>query len=288
MKISAYLLRACLIVVAQLPFWIIYMIADIIYFLMYYIVKYRKNIAFENIKNSFPQKTLKEREIIAKQSYRNLAYNIVEYVKLNSLSAREIMKRCKYTDLSVIEKYWNQKKSIIAVVGHFNNWEWPGISLLLQTKYQFYGVYKPITNKSVEYNVLKVRTKFGGQPVVMKQIYRHLLRNKDIPYVCYLASDQSPHISEVDYYIQFLNQDTPIYQGVEKLAKQLDLGVIFITPTRIGKGFFDIKITDLCSNPKETKDGEITALHAQQLEKEIIVNPGGWLWTHRRWKHKRF
>ena len=269
-----------------MPFRILYGMSDITYFIAYYIIRYRRKIVFENLRNAFPEKSDKELEKISKSFYSYLCDLIVETIKNLTISKKASLARCKIKDVDVFEKLYSQNKNIILVIGHFGNWEWAGYSLSLSIKHQSVVIYKPLSNKYFNQFIYKIRTRLGAKLIPMNDTFREMVNNKDNLNVTTFIADQTPP-PDGAYWTNFLNQDTPIFQGTEKIAKKLNYPVIFMSVNRLNRGYYEVSAEMLCENPANTSDGEISELHTRMLEKEIRKNPQFWLWSHRRWKHKR-
>ncbi|MCK4664494.1 MAG: lysophospholipid acyltransferase family protein [Bacteroidales bacterium] len=287
-KISFYIFLFFIRLISLLPFKILYIISDFIYFLLFYIIGYRKKVVFENLKNSFPDKGNKEIIKIAKKFYRHLSDIFIETFKLTQISKKEISRRVKFKNLEIIDKYYKQSKSIIIVFGHYGNWELT-FHFPLFSNYKSLPVYKPLHNKSFDKFLYNIRSKFGAEPVSMNEIYKKIISYKKQGKLILTAfvTDQSPLKSEIQYWTKFLNQDTPVYLGVEKIAKKFDFPVIYLHMQKIKRGYYDIYFYELFENPSKTKQYEITNKHVKALEKEIIKDPQYWMWSHRRWKHKK-
>ena len=258
-----------------------------LYIILYYIISYRKKVVYTNLKNSFPEKSEKERKAIAKKFYKHLADLFIENITIHFIKEKEILKRVKFTNIEILTNYYKQNKSVIAVLGHYGNWEYY-LGMPLITKYLFVGVYKKLSNKLFNKLFIKTRSKFGAEPVEMHNTLRTLIKyanEKKLNFAGFV-SDQTPTKSESHYWTKFLNQDTPVFLGVEKIAKKTNQPVVFLYMRKVKRGYYQVEIIKLFDNPKETKEHEITECHVKLLEKIIKEEPAYWLWSHRRWKHK--
>jgi Kdo2-lipid IVA lauroyltransferase/acyltransferase len=273
---------------AFLPLRVLYVFSDLFYYLIYYLIKYRKRVVFDNLRNAFPEKSEQEIEKIAKKFYRYLVDVYIENIALLHMSDKQILKRVKFKNLEYIEDCYRRKLSGVAVLAHFGNWEWvPCISLV--TKYKVLYVYKALNNKYFDRYMIKMRKKFGGHPVLMSHIYRDVtaLTNEKELFMTGFIADQSPMRHEIQYYANFFNQGTPVYMGPEKIAKKTNEVVLFLKMARIKRGYYEVEVIPLFENSKDTKPYEITDAHVALLEKIIRENPEYWLWSHRRWKNKK-
>ena len=274
--------------IALLPLRVLYFFSDLLYPIVYYIVKYRKKVVYENLRNSFPEKSDKEIEQIAKKFYRYFCDLLLETVKLLHFNPNELVRRFKFRDTSLILEEFNKKKHILAVLGHYGNWEW-GLSLGMQIPYNFVGIYKPLTNKYFDALMIRLRTQFGSEAVPMKQTARALttyIQQGRLTVLNFIA-DQSPYGSEIQYWTTFLNQDTPVFLGVEKFAIRTHQPVYFFSINRVKRGYYEVDVIKLCDDASLLAPHELTEMHVRHLENYIQKSPETWLWSHRRWKNKR-
>ena len=274
--------------IALLPMRGLYILSDLLYPIVYYIIKYRRKVVYENLRNSFPEKSNKEIEQIAKKFYRYFCDLLFETIKLLHIPPDELVRRFKFRDTSQILKEFEHKKHILAVLGHYGNWEW-GLSLGLQIPYNFVGIYKPLTNKYFDELMIRLRTQYGCEAVPMRQTARALntyIQQGRLTILNFIT-DQSPYSSDIQYWTTFLNQDTPVLLGVEKFAKKTRQPVYYLSIIRVRRGYYEIEFEKLCDDCSTLENHELTEIHVKALEKLIRSAPEYWLWTHRRWKNKR-
>jgi KDO2-lipid IV(A) lauroyltransferase len=281
-KLSSVLLSLA----AALPLSILYLFSDGLYYLLYYLIGYRLQIVSTNLQNAFPEKTPLQRKKIAKKYYRYLSDLIVETIKMKSISKKEIMKRMHLLNPELVHQYLNNNQAIILVTGHYGNWEWgiPRISLFSDSPNLI--IYKPLSNKGFEDIFNKMRTRFGGIMVPMKNTLRKILEHKNIPHISVFLSDQTPTPDASDYFVDFLNQPTLVFKGIEKIAQKTNYPVVYCHIDRVKRGYYHAEFTTLVEKPKLTVENEITILHNKFLEEIIKEKPELWLWSHKRWKHK--
>ncbi|NTW34469.1 MAG: hypothetical protein HGB12_17920 [Bacteroidetes bacterium] len=288
MIIFNYLLTAFIWLLSILPFFILYGISDFLYIIMYYIIGYRKKVVFENLRYTFPDKSEKEIKKIAHKFYRNLCDLIVEIIKAKTISSDALLKRLNYKNIDILDKYYNEGRSVLAICGHIGNWEWIGITIKLFLKHKGFAVVKPLTSNFWNKYMTKLRLRFAKEGLVpFKQIFRVLVKNKNFTTFTMLAGDQTPTKSEIEYLTSFLNQDTAVFLGTEKMAKSLNLVVLFLNIKRVKRGYYEIEFSVLTEEPQKTENFEITEMHVKALENVILTHPDNWLWSHRRWKHTR-
>ena len=269
-----------------LPFWVLYAFSDVLYLILYYIVKYRRKVVYNNLKNAFPQKCEAERKAIEKKYFRFLADNIVETVKMLSMSEKTIKKRYRVNNPEEMTKHFDAGKSIVAVTGHYGNWEWGSLILSATFKEPLIIVYKPLTDKRFEGLMNGMRSKFGAIMVAMKQTLRKITEFRKQTFYTVLLGDQTPARVETKYFTTFLNQPTAVFLGVEKMAKMLNSPVVYCSSNRLKRGYYECTFETLIEEPGKTGEYEITDLHTRCLEQTILDRPELWLWSHKRWKYK--
>ncbi|MGZ3767230.1 MAG: lysophospholipid acyltransferase family protein [Mucilaginibacter sp.] len=275
-----------LVLVSFLPFWLLYIISDVLFFILYYIFGYRVKVVRENLQNSFPEKTVNERKLIEIKYFRYMADLVVETIKGFSISAKEVQRRMRPTNPELMEHYFKQGKSIIAAAGHYGNWELAALSFGLLTDKRRIIVYKQQSNAVFNDFFNKTRSRFGATMISMKQTMRKMVEYKNETTFTVLASDQTPTKHEANYFTSFLNQPTAVFLGIEKLSKAINSVVIFYRIDRIKRGYYTYTFVPLVEDPKETGPYEITEIHVKYLESLIKEKPEYWLWSHRRWKIK--
>lgn len=271
-----------------LPLRVLYVFSDFIFLLLYYFPTYRRKVVATNLKNAFPEKSDEELKSIEKKFYKHMADIFIETFKLVHMSEKEQKKRFTYNNIEIIDKLRQEKRDIIAVLGHYNNWEWPTL-LPFFLKYKIVIIYKPLQNKYFNGFINKQRSKHGIVLTPMSQIIREIInyRKNDINTLSVFLSDQTPAKGEIKYWTTFLNQDTPVYLGVEKIASKYDMAVVFFHIQKVKRGYYNLNIELLFDHTAGLPDHLITEAHTRKLEDIIREKPEFWLWSHRRWKHKR-
>lgn len=271
-----------------LPLQVLFVFAWLIYIVVYYIAGYRKKVVFKNLKNSFPEKTDKEIKILAKKFYKHLCNYFFESLYMLNMSGEEVKRRYKPLNPELIEELYAKGKDAIAVTSHFGNWEWAA-SGWIQMPYKTIGIYKPLSNKLFDKLMVYLRSRYGSPVEPMKHTLRAIAGSKKNgdTFILYLIGDQRPMKSEINLWINFLNQDTPVITGPEKLARKFDLAVIFIDVMLIKPGYYTLTYRLVTDTPKETEEFEITKKYFRLVEEQIARKPELYLWSHKRWKHKR-
>lgn len=269
-----------------LPFWLMYAVSDLLYVLLYYTVHYRRWVVYENLKNAFPEKSENEIHRIQRKFYRHLCDLVVETIKSVSISEKQLRKRVVLTNPEVIVNYNVLGRSLVAIGGHYCNWEWAGQNFPFYTDKKFLIVYKPLSNAIFDQFFQRARARFGTIPVAMNRAMRGLVKLRNEQPAIALLGDQTPSREELDYFVDFLNQKTPVFLGVEKIARATNSVVLYYDMQRVKRGYYTYTLYTLFEEPKQTAEYEITKAHVKFLENIIKREPAYWLWSHRRWKFK--
>ena len=279
-----YLLLILLWIFSLLPIQILYLISKIIRFIVYDILCYREKVVIDNIQNTFIEKSQTEVIKLKNNFYDYFFELIVEIIKLLSISNNELNKRFTFSNINVIKQALKKNKSVIVVVGHYGNWEWAlrSASNLIDTK--IIGVYKRINNTIFEWLLLKIRSNTNVLPVEIKSLPRELVNNNEKK-IYAIVADQSPTLEQSNVRINFLNRDTLVYTGVEKISKKYNIPVFYLNIKLTSKGYYESTFEEIKSKNINGKKLEITKEFFSKLENQIKSEPRLWLWSHKRWKH---
>ncbi len=285
MKIRNFLLNILLSFLASLPFGLLYLLSDLLYFVVFYIIRYRRKIVFDNISRSFPDKRQEETRRIIKQFYKNYSDVIVEVIKSQKMSRSEIEKRVHFTNQGIFDQFFVKKKNVFASLGHCGNWEWVGNKIALFLKHEGGAVYKPILDKYFDDFMIAQRQKYKNTLMIdYRKVFKTLVSLRKKLYTVFVLGDQSPALHENDYFVNFLGRKTAFYNGMEKVARALDYAVVYLDIIRKKRGFYQVEVKVITESAANTKPDEITLKYVQLLEHSIINRPDDWLWSHRRWK----
>ncbi|TXK28430.1 lysophospholipid acyltransferase family protein [Pontibacter qinzhouensis] len=274
-----------------LPLPVLYVLSDFFYLLVYHLIGYRKKVVWQNMRNSFPEKGEQEIARLAKAFYRQFADLVVEILKLRTMSADEMRRRIVFSNQEVLDQFVRQGTPVITMGSHSGNWEWVLSAGAVQFGFPAEGIYKPLHNAFFEEYMLSTRTRLGARLIKMKDTMRDFVRNRKVPRVIAMLSDQTPPYGEIQYWTTFMNQETAFFVGAEKLANTFGYPVLFLDVDRIARGRYHLRF-EVLSDGKTKPDlpgceYPITEAFARTLEKSIQRSPANYLWTHRRWKHKR-
>jgi KDO2-lipid IV(A) lauroyltransferase len=274
--------------ISKLPFALIYGISNGLSFVLNRVLKYRKKIIIQNLTNSFSTYSEAEIKTVTDNFYNHFADLILEGIKMLSLSKKQVMQRYVCKNPEILTPYFEQKKSVILVSSHYNNWEYMVLSLDMQFKHHGVGVGKLQKNKKFDEILNSYRQRYGTE-VVFKHNIRETFETYEqqhLPTAYMMLFDQSKK-SKKSYWTTFLNQDTDFIFGPEYFAKKYDFPVFYYNVKKIKRGFYEFDLTPVSEHPNQTEYSEITEKCVRILEQTINEKPQYWLWSHRRWKRKR-
>lgn len=286
-KVGFLLLKAWAFMVAINPFWLLYAKSDFYFFLIYHVLHYRRKVVRENLLRAFPNKDVTEINAIEKRFYHNLCDLAVETFKLKRMTADDIVKRVAVTNPEVVEALCAQQKSFFYAFPHSGNWEWFGKRMQTLSGHHPMALYKKAHNASFDRFLLEMRSNLPVEMIESDAALRTLARRSDSLDAVLILADQSSFGLESDYWNVFLHQETCWFTGLERMSKFLDYAVVFVAMKRIGRGRYELTFQTIADQPKATEKGFIMEQYSQHIERFIHEQPDNWLWSHKRWKHKR-
>ncbi len=278
--------RFFVLLFAIVPFWLLYIFADFLYFILYVVFKYRVSVVRDNLKKSFPEKSSAELKKIERLSYKNLTDITVESLKAFTMSKEQIYARHKVINEDELRYLYDKCGGIIALPNHYGNWEWGAMSCM-QLEWQGVALYKPLSNKHLNTYVKRNRSRLGTDLISIYDTARNFVENKDKKKNYIMASDQSPSNAKKAYWVNFLGRETAFLHGPELYARKYNYPAVFIDIQRIKRGYYELNLSVLTDEPQTLKDGELTQMLASKLEEVIRKKPENWLWSHKRWKLSR-
>jgi len=269
-----------------MPFPLLYVFSDFLFFVMFRLVGYRRKVVFDNLKNSFPEKEEKELNEIEKKFFKHFCDLIVESIKGFTISEEEVLKRMTYSNKEVLENLAKKNKSVTFIGGHFGNWELLAVTIAQTIPHTVKALYTPLKGKYWDDKITASRSRFGLKMFTIQNV--KVLRDSlegELSAVIF-GSDQSPSNPKRAYWLKFLNQDTGVQFGAEKHAKDFDTAVIYGAITKNKRGYYNTEFIQLFENVGDLEYGAVIESFSKTLEEKIRENPHYYLWTHRRWKHK--
>jgi KDO2-lipid IV(A) lauroyltransferase len=274
--------------ISILPFRILYVFSDMVYVLVYHVIGYRKKVVRKNIAMALPHLSEKERLNIEKKSYHHLCDMFLEMMKTMTISEKEMNKRFVFTNLELYTALEKKQKSIAVMIAHYATYEWV-ISMNRKIEFEGFAIYKKVNNKYFDKLVRNIRSKFKATLITTSQTIPVIKENESLGHrgVYGFASDQSPQESKAFHWQKFMGIETPVYTGAEMLVKRFDMNVIFLRVKKVKRGYYEATFELMFDNPKAIPDYQISDEFLRRVEKQIYEAPEYYLWTHKRWKHRK-
>ncbi|MCD0465912.1 lysophospholipid acyltransferase family protein [Flavobacterium sp. ENC] len=273
--------------ISILPFRIFYWFSDFVFFLVYYVLGYRRKVVRENLALALPHLNLAERKVIEKKFYQHMCDMFLETIKTMGISPEEMDKRFQITNLDLIKEYAKKGKSVILVASHYASYEW---LLTMNTKIDFKGiaVYKTLANPYFDRLVRRIRSKYDTELIETRKAIPLMAQNQRAAILSMygLASDQSPKLDRIFHSMKFMGVEVPVHTGAEMLAKKYDLSVIMVKVKKVARGYYEATFLPIAENPNDYANFDLTEKYLREVEKQILEAPEYYLWTHKRWKHR--
>lgn len=288
-----YLVYGVLWLFSLLPMWVHYLIADGIYLIVYRLVGYRKKLVRKNLTDSFPEKTAEELQTIEKGFYHWFCDYLVETIKMMTISEKNLKRRMAFKDTKEADEILESGQSIALYLGHYCNWEWvTSMPLWITPKAHCGQIYHVLENAAFDKLFLKLRERWGAESIPMAETLRRVAtyRKQGQPIMIGYISDQVPFWNNIHHWLNFLNHDTPVLTGTERLARGAGHAIFYLDMHRVRRGYYEATLKLITRDPKQTKDYELTDAYFRMLEESIRRDPVCYLWTHNRWKrtHEEF
>jgi Kdo2-lipid IVA lauroyltransferase/acyltransferase len=269
--------------ISLLPMKILYAFSSFAYMLVYHLFSYRKTIVIQNLSRSFPDKNYSEIEYYVKEFYRSFTDHFMEIIKTISISKEKQSEKVNVINPEIISNLISQDKNVFAFIGHCGNWEMLNVFPYI-LHFDTYAVYRPLSSKVIDKFMYTLRSRFGMKLISEKSVVKHILSNQNSKSVYLFLADQCPKTVAEDYRFEFLNQQTSMFSGAEKLARKTGAASVYVSLIQVSRGNYQFDFIPICSDPEECQETDITKRYVQLLEDNIRKKPSGWLWSHKRWK----
>lgn len=286
-----YLLFGSCYLLSLLPLRGLYVLSDCLYYLIYYVARYRRRVVWRNLTLSFPEKNEKEILSIEKKFYSMLCDYFFESIKLASISRKEMLRRMRFEGLDPVNELAGKGRSVAFYLTHSFNWEWiTSFPMHVPNEEIVFGqIYRKLTNKTFDRLFIRLRERFGAISIPMADTARTMMTYKknNQPAIIGFVADQAPGWNIIDHWINFMNQETAVITGTERIIKKVNSAVVFCELVNIKRGYYVCRVLQLIEDTKQIPDYELTDMYYRYLETSIRENPSSWLWTHKRWKRTK-
>ena len=274
---------------ALFPLRFLYLVSDVFYLIVFHLLGYRKKVVISNLKHAFPEKSAGEIRSIARRFYRHFCDSLFESVKILGISKNELNDRFRFKNPQIFDNLYRSGKSIVLVSGHQGNWEWM-IDIQSKIRHKFLAIYKPLADRNFDKLLKRLREKYanGGALIAMDDIYRNLInhRQQQVLTATWFLADQTPP-KDYPFWIDFMNRETPFFTGPARIAKKFGQPVVFMQIRKLKRGYYEAEFSLLAQHPDNHSEQELTEMYVRKIEAGIREQPSFWLWTHRRWKHRK-
>ena len=290
MKIVYYIVYILWYGFSLLPLRVFYVISDMLFWILYIIIGYRRKVVWQNLKTSFPEKSEERLRKIERGFYHFFCDYLVESVKLMTISKKNLKKRLVFKGTEVVNEIVESGQSCAVYLGHYCNWEWiTSLPLWVTPEAQCGQIYHPIENNDFDWLFLRLRQRFGAVCIPMQDTLRKIIefRKDRQPVVIGYISDQKPHWVNIHHWVDFLHHDTPVLTGTERIARRMNHAVFYLDVRRIRRGYYEAEFKLITREPQTMKEFELTDIYYQHLEQSILQAPEFWLWSHKRWSRTR-
>ena len=274
--------------ISRLNFTLIYIVSDILYYFLYYVISYRKNVVRENLKLAYPNKSIRERREIERKNFRNLTDIFLETFKSTIMEENELKKRFVFKNSEVLEKIYNNNQDVIVMCSHYCSWEWVfGVRNI--TSFNINAIYKQLSNKYFDKLTKSRRSQYGANMITTKDTFKEISRLSKLEGLNFygFASDQSPKKSKAVYWTNFLNNYVPFHIGAEVIAKKYNMAIVFMDVQKIKRGFYEASFSLITDKPNDFKNYQLTEEYIKKVEKQVTKKPEYYTWTHKRFKHRK-
>lgn len=270
-----------------LPLKWLYVISDALNIVLKRVIKYRHKVIKENLDLVFPNKDDDFKNDVMSQFYAHLSDLVVEAVKAFSISNKQIRKRYAVKGVECTFKDLNEKRNIIVVSAHYANWEWASLACPLYFRHKCAVIITPLSDPFMNKKLERSRGRNGYDLVPKSQVKKYIGEDSEVPRAVFFLSDQSPSNPDRAYWTQFMGVETAVQYGVEKYARAYNMPIYYIHVNRMKRGYYDVTVEPLIEDPLTLDEGKIIERITHHIESKIYSDPGQWLWSHRRWKHKK-
>jgi len=270
--------------ISLLPLWFLYLIGDMLLFIVFHFVGYRKKVVLSNLAIAFPDKTEREKLQIAKRFYRNFTDTLMESIKLFS-AGEELIKKMFVGNVDGLNALAEKGKNIQIHAMHNFNWEIVNLGVSRLLKKPFLAVYQPISNKFFDGIFGEIRSRYGTKLIPANDFKNNFIQHENDQYLIALVADQNPGNPAKAWWLNFFGRSAPFVKGPEKAARDRNTTVVFANFFKVSRGVYSFETELVTEDLSLLAEGELTKHYLKYIEARIIERPDNYLWSHRRWKH---
>lgn len=276
--------------VARLPLGILYLVSDFAFFLLYYVVKYRRKVVVANLRRAFPEASHEQIRKYERGFYRHLCDIFVEAVKFLHISDEEVDRRIEVVDAELVNESYRNGKSIVLMLGHYGNWEWvPDIVRYFDEGLHCSQIYHPVSSKTFDAVMMQIRSRFPSENIPMERAVRRLLalHKEGRRWVCGFIADQRPTTGDKRHWTKFMGLDTAYLIGGETIGRHVGTDYLYVDVEKLKRGYYRLIFKRIVPPADDHEEYPYTREYMRMLEQSIRRAPELWLWSHKRWKHPK-
>ena len=272
---------------ARLPLPVLYFIADTIFVLAFYLLRFQRKLVEDNLRSAFPDYPPATIRRIATGSYRNTVHMLFESIKGGAITTDDLARRVELENPELIDALLERHRTVVTVAAHHGNWEWLQLACSAQLSVPLAALYKSLNHPGIDIPLQESRSRFGSLLIESKNALPELARFARQPGVIALVADQGPRPDEEKYWATFLGRETAFYPGPEKLARMLKAPLVFVHMQRLRRGYYRIRFELLMEPPCHQPRGALMDSYIRAVEKQVLEAPQDWVWMYKRWKYRR-
>lgn len=289
-EIAYRLTYGALWLVSLLPMRALYGVASFLAWLAHDVIKYRRKVVHKNLADSFPEKSPGEIARLERGFYSWLGDYIAETVKCISMSRKQMFRRMRFENLGEVNEVLREGRNVVLYLGHYGNWEWVASLPMHLEKSAVRGqIYHKLSSRVFDRILLRVRSRWDGVNIEMRDTLRayRAWQQEGKASVIGFISDQVPNYASIHLWLPFLNHDTPVFSGAERIARMTHAATFYCEVSRPRRGEYLLRMHKMSDDAAKEEKFSQTADYFRRLEADIRRQPEMWLWSHRRWKRTR-
>ena len=248
----------------------------------------RAQVVEAQIAFAFPQKSVNEVKVLARQSYENLGRTSLEAALMERRSAQELLDLfVKVEGFEHFDVALRQGRGALLITGHLGNWELGG-SYIAARGVPVDAIARHMSNRVFERYLTRVRERFGVAVVFDDVAVRHIPRSIRSNRVVGMLADQGV-AGLASTYVPFFTRLAKTPRGPAVFALRLQVPVLFVVPVRLPSGKYRLVVERIDVKDSGDREADVIALVAQytaRMEYWVTQFPGQYFWQHRRWKYQ--
>jgi KDO2-lipid IV(A) lauroyltransferase len=284
-RIEYTLLRGVAGLVRRLPQGGATRLGHAIGWLVYHLDARHRRITLENLAATFPERSVQERNRIAREVFAHFGRKLIELLWFTGLTPEKQLALVEFVGAEHIEAARAAGRGVLIVTGHFGFWELHALAHGLRLG-PMAVVARALDNPLLDLLLIDVRSSTGNIVIDRKGGLRRIMRALNANQSVAVLIDQ--HILTADAVkVDFLGRPAATTSAVAVLAMRTGAAVIPAFSLPLNDGRYRLIYERPLEVPAEgSADGvrDLTQRCTKVLEKYVRAHPERWLWMHRRWR----